>query len=190
VLKPIRCALAIGALFLFAFSLTSRAKDNNSLGLFNSPCGFGVSYVIIDQSKNEGKTFSLVADMYGIYSGLNKTPGIYFSYIDSKIYKDYGKIGLFYGIGCAAGYVRDLEANAIPWQRAPLYNNYGVMGGVAVNWGAHFTFDHNIYLDLGLQAIGGLHFRANEDGEGIIISLYKNGLLQAICPVLKIQYRF
>jgi len=175
---------------LASLSLAAGANaQNHGIGLFSSPKGFGISY------GQEGKkspefftTTTLYADIYGLTADRTDHPGIKFNtsrlyYLD--IIEGSESSYIFYvGPGITAGYVHDFEKDYWEDFYTRLTKKAGAILALSGTAGCRIAFNRAIMLDISFTIEAGMHLR-NDDGS-TKLSLYKNGLVQALYPQLTI----
>lgn len=157
--------------------------QEHSLGLFNSPKGFGLSYT---GSGSDGSlnTVNIFADMQGVISGKYTCPGVRADYCHGIILKtretEWGNCQLYAGPGVSGGYVRDYGSD-----------NFGILFALYGAAGARFNFTRGISIDLNFGADLGLWVeQRRSQGENNALKIYRNGLFRLPYPQLKIDYRF
>ena len=100
---------------------------------------------------------------------------------------------LYAGPGISFGYVHDHDKGRKLFDIGSLIaNNDGFMFAVSGDAGCRFDFGKTIALDLSFTADAGLHVRRNEKEksyEAASLSIYNNGLLQALYPQLTILFK-
>lgn len=175
----------INYIFLIAAALSCCAdafSQNNSLGIFNSPKGFGLDYCRLCEDKAFFNTFNLYADMAGVFSGEAACPGIKFDFCHDIVIKDVpagqSRCLIYAGPGISAGYLRDFKAETP-----------GFMLGLNCSAGAKFIFERGFSLDIGFGAEIGMDLcKKNGLYDTAVTTLYKNGLIRFLFPQLKIEY--
>ena len=151
-----------------------------SAGLFNSVKGFGFS---IDYNASEDilNSYTVYADVYGMYSGVSHNAGIKFVYLHynrlSQLESTHARYDIFLGPGSSTGYVRDLGAE-----------KYGLILTADLAVALRVYFSRN--LELELATIAELGFSYGESDNKSQLDIYANGLMQALQPTLKIMVRF
>lgn len=165
------------------------------VGLFNSPKGFGVSYVTAQKDDGVYSSIDLYSDIYGFPIGRAAYyPGLRLQAFRNSVLKDLDfpadRSFIYAGLGCSVGYVRDFEPIS-KWATGPAYLIMNMGGIVCVSGalGMRAEFD-NIVLDLGFQADAGLYLRKHEYQGNMMLELYKNGLYNCLYPQLKIMWKF
>ncbi len=165
----------------FLCCLDASARDK-SVGLFNSPKGFGASFSTYLQD-GAFNSLQLYADMTGVFSGEYGKPGIRMDYNKGIVLKTWTMENydcfLYAGPGVSAGFVRDNDSA-----------NYGFLFALNGSFGARFIFPRGIAMDFSLSADLGLHIRGAENGQTTNLKLYRNGLNRILFPQIKLEYCF
>ncbi|MBO6169681.1 MAG: hypothetical protein J6O51_06885 [Bacteroidales bacterium] len=177
-------AVLLGLLFP---TLEANAQE---AGLFNSPKGIGLVFRSAEKA-DAFNNLTAYVDIYGVATSRCSYPGykMNFSrlYVFSRKPHDGYSISLYAGPGLSAGYVRDHDKGR-GWDISSLMSdNQGIMLGISGGAGCRFDFGTRVALDLSLTAEAGLHLRRNESEKNYSatnLSIYNNGLLQAIYPQL------
>ena len=180
-----RSLVAAFAAALLLSCLPCRGQDAASgfcSGLYNSPKGFGL---VAQFPSEEGfRSLRLYADIYGLPSGGCDRPGAVLGYSINRILSTVRKaecdISFYMGPGVSAGYLKDFD----------LSHNQGAVLALSGSLGWIFAFRGSIYLDFSWTLEAGMHLRAAEDGGGLRLSLYKNGIYRSIIPQLCLIKRF
>lgn len=184
-LKIIVCAAAV------TLMTCSAVRAQNSVGIYNSPRGFGAS-VQHDMDADHFCTFSLFTDIYGIPSGRTKSPGVHFCFSRNNILMqrsaDDVTLSVYAGPGVSLGWGHDAEFTAR--SKEDLSNNPGITGAINGTAGVRAGFARNIALDLSFMCEVGLHIRNDEHLEQRDLTLYKNGLANIWMPQLLILWKF
>ena len=188
----------LGHILLLVFFLGPAALPVGAqeyLGLFNSPKGFGAS---VRFAPREGVFHSATAfiDIYGVPSSRCSYPGIkanvsrYYSVGQAE--RGDIRFRFYAGPGISAGYVRDHDKGR-GWDPSSLLgDNEGVALALSGGGGCLFDFGGRVSLDLSLTAELGTHIRRNEEEKGYFapsLSIYNNGILQALYPQLTILFK-
>lgn len=179
--------------FLSFLALPSGAQE--SVGLFNSPKGFGAQ---VRFPENDGIFHSALVfvDIYGVPTSRCSNPGIRVNasrnYILSRRQK--GEIGMsFYaGPGVTLGYLRDHDKGRGIDMESLFGNKEGFAVALSGTGGCRFDFDGPVSLDLSFTADLGVHLRRNEVERGYFatnVSIFNNGIFQAFYPQLTILFR-
>ena len=172
--KLITLALACIAIHINA------SAQGLSLGLYNSPKGFGIS---LDHNATADilNSYTVYADVYGMYTGTNTSAGVKMVYLHSNrlssIDTDYARFDFYLGPGGSTGYVRDHN-----------YEGFGFILTADVSFAIRVCFKRN--FDMELSNVAEIGFIIGEDGGHTQLSIYDNGLLQALIPALKLMIRF
>ena len=182
--------LAIG--LLAALCLSAGAQE---AGFYNSPKGFGAQYRFAERN---GVFHSATAfiDIYGIPSSRGSFPGYRFNlsrqYVFRQIEGDGVRYMLYAGPGVSMGMVRDHDKGRWFDFTSLISGNQGFMFALSGDVGCRFDFGRRVALDLSFEADAGLHVRRNEnetDYNAASLSIYNNGLMQAIYPQLTILFK-
>lgn len=158
------------------------------IGVVNSFKELGIS-VGVRQGHDSSlyNTFSLSADMEGIFMGKETTPGVKFSYIHQNLFKKGSFRGgealyaIFFGGGFCGGYVKDSGGEWL---------GHGPMAGLTAEVGALFAFPIKIDIMLSLSGEFGLYLRNDQRYGSTEFSWYRNGVVKAWMPNVTIFYRF
>lgn len=151
-----------------------------SAGVFNSFKGFGLS---LDYAPSTGilNSFMVYADTYRVFSGTYRDAGIKMVYLHYNRLKsfesDAASFDILLGPGASTGYVRDAGSEL-----------FGFILSADVAIALRARFQRNIDLELG--AVAELGFISGDNGGKFQMSMYDNGLAQALLPFLKILVRF
>ncbi|MBO4671932.1 MAG: hypothetical protein J5640_08875 [Bacteroidales bacterium] len=166
------------------------------LGLFSSPKGIGAS-VHFPEKDGIFHTLHAYVDIYGVATSRCSFPGYKanFSrqYVCGRFQRDGYSIAFYAGPGLSLGYVRDHDKGRGFDLTSLLADNEGMALAISGDAGFLFDFGRNVFLDLSWTAEAGIHLRRNEaewQYDAASMSLYNNGLLQAIYPQLTILFRF
>lgn len=153
-------------------------------GIFNSPKGFGVSTDI--KTSQNVLSFSLFADMYGVFSRESDIPGIkaeiFFNREILSRKLKYSTMALYAGPGASLGYLRDFRKDSP--------SAMGMEVSVCTDTGIEFIFREKVILDLSLALDLGLFISPKADDGESPVRFYRNGGLQFIYPQLKIMFPF
>lgn len=174
---------------MFLMSALSRAQQTSaSLGLFNSPRGFGL---VSSFNERESRNFSLLsvyADIYGVPTGRCEEPGVKAFYVRnfcfSELELDGVSLDFFAGPGVSAGFVKDYE----PGYALDITRNHGLCAAVCGDIGLRVIFSRGVRLDLSFQAEVGFHMRKDDEMKANNMAVYKNGLVQCFWPNLSILF--
>ena len=179
--------------FLSLPVLPVRAQE--SLGLFNSPKGFGAQVRLAERN---GVFHSAVAfiDIYGVPTSRCSNPGIRVNvsrdYIVSRRRSGDVTTSFYAGPGITLGYLRDHDKGRGIDMDSLFGNKEGVAIALSGNGGCRFDFDGPVSLDLSFMADLGVHIRRNEVEKGYFatnLSIFNNGIMQAFYPQLTILFR-
>ena len=193
IMRKHTCTVLVLALaFLCLAAIPAGAQE--SLGIFNSPKGFGAEV----RFPERGGAFHMArvfVDIYGVATSRCSYPGYraIFSrqYILGQRQFDGGKATLYAGPGITAGYVRDHDKGRGVDLSSLVSDNEGFVLALNGDIGCRFDFGRLISLDLSFATDLGLHMRRNEnepDFFALNASIYNNGLIQTICPQLSIIF--
>lgn len=165
-------------------------------GLFNSPKGVGAS-VRLPEKDGIFHTVNAYVDIYGVVTSRCSYPGykanISREYVCSRFERDGFSVSFYAGPGLSVGYVRDHDKGRGFDLTSLMADNEGVALALSGDAGFFFDFGRNVFLDLSWRAEAGIHLRRNEAEKtynAASLSLYNNGLLQALYPQLTIYFRF
>lgn len=183
-------------LLVFSLGLTALPVGaQESLGLYNSVKGFGA---VVRTAPSEGIFHSACAfiDIYGVPTSRCSYPGIR---VNASRYYTLGQSArgdinyrFYAGPGVTAGYVRDHDKGRGIDLVSLFGDNEGVALALSGGGGCLFDFGGRVCLDLSLTADIGVHIRRNEDERGYFapsLSIYNNGLIQALYPQLTILFK-
>lgn len=183
-------------LLVFSLGLTALPVGaQESVGLYNSVKGFGA---VMRTVPKEGTFHSVCAfvDIYGVPTSRCSYPGIR---VNASRYYTLGQSGrgdikyrFYAGPGVTAGYVRDHDKGRGIDLVSLFGDNEGVALALSGGGGCLFDFGSRVCLDLSLTADIGVHIRRNEDERGYFapsLSIYNNGLIQALYPQLTILFK-
>lgn len=190
-LKPYTVLAAV--LLACCFSPVSGAQD---AGLFNSPKGLGAC-LYLPEKDGIFHTVTAYVDLYGIPSSRCLYPGFKANVSRQYSLKSWAKdgysISMYAGPGVSAGYVRDHDKGRGIDLSTLISDNPGVAFAVSGDIGWRFDFGGFVALDLSFTAEAGVHVRRNEKEKGYAatsLSIYNNGLMQALYPQLIILFKF
>ena len=165
-------------------------------GLFNSPKGVGAS-VRLPEKDGIFHTVNAYVDIYGVATSRCSYPGykanISRQYVCNRFERDGFSVSFYAGPGLSVGYVRDHDKGRGFDLTSLMADNEGVALALSGDAGFFFDFGRNVFLDLSWTAEAGIHLRRNEAEKtynAASLSLYNNGLLQALYPQLTIYFRF
>lgn len=153
-------------------------------GIFNSPKGFGVSADV--KTSQNVLSFSLFADMYGVFSRKSDVPGVraemFFNREILSRKLKYGTMAFYAGPGASLGYVRDF--------RKDFPSVMGAEVSVCADTGLEFIFREKVILDLSIALDMGLFITSKADDGESPVRFYRNGGFQFFYPQLKIMFPF
>ena len=178
-----------------AFAVFPSCLGAQEAGLFSSPKGVGGVFRLPVQD-NVFHSASFYVDIYGVVTSRCSYPGYKLNvsrqYIFNRLQRD-GYIMTFYaGPGLCAGYVRDHDKGRGIDLVSLMSDNQGLMFGLSGEGGCTFDFGGAVALDLSLTAEAGIHVRQNEREQNYpatYVSIYNNGLLQALYPQFTILFK-
>lgn len=180
--------LLIITLLCVSIGTASAQSRVERAGVVNSLKEFGISLGVRQgHDSSLYNTFSLKADMEGIFLGKEMIPGVKFSYTHQNFMKKGSFRGgealyaLFFGGGFCGGYVKDSGGDWL---------GYGPMAGLTADIGALFIFPIRIDIMLSLSGEFGLHLRKDRRYGSTELSWYRNGVVKAWLPNVTIFYRF
>lgn len=187
-----RSYIFIAALLTLLSAPRGTAQD---LGFTSSPKGMGLTMEIYPVSRpGEIHILSVSADFYGIFSGRTDDPGIRLIYSRDFIFYGYKSryvdLAVHAGAGAMLGYCHDFEKGFFSQSSRSLVKNPGAVAALTGSIGAKLDFIGGVSFDIGFMVHPGLHLRKDESNGALALSLYKNGLMQALIPHLAIFYRF
>ena len=152
-------------------------------GTFHSYKGIGLTFQTGFEDPEEFNTFTLYAEMSGLYSGKEGRPGVKFNYshnhrivkFDSK---DQSNIHLYLGPGATVGYVKDNGRDS-----------YGIAAALSGTIGIEAAFlEKRCLITLGFTIEAGSYmFR---DKGSLSFVLYRDGFYQAVYPQITVSYVF
>lgn len=150
-----------------------------SLGGFNSPRGFGLSvdYALGDDIRN---SYSVFAETYGIFGGKYNVPGLKGMFLHynrlASLDMEFSALDLFFAPGGSIGWVRDNASG----------DRFGLCTSVDFAIASLLRFDRGISIEFGFVVEAGLFSRPS--GNGVRISMYHNGVMQAYYPHIKLMF--
>ncbi|NLZ18713.1 MAG: hypothetical protein GXY24_00360 [Bacteroidales bacterium] len=165
------------------------------VGLYQSTRGIGLSAMFFSPDGGEADILTLRTDFYGILSARTRQPGICLSYTHDYVFleregEDFRML-LHAGAGGMIGYVHDYERGFYSAYDRELQHSPGGIAALTGNLGLRVDFLWSpLTLDFSITAAPGLHLRTNRDTGAMILSFYRNGILQAYQPQLNLMYRF
>lgn len=185
-----RCELLISVLLCFLLlPAPSHAQNRSvSMGLFNSPRGFGAAASFNSEDGRSFSELSLFADIYGLPTGRCGEPGVKASFVRNFIFSSFEiddvRLGIFAGPGVSAGFVKDYE----PGYALDITRNHGLCAALCGDIGLRVRFSRGVSLGLSFQAELGFHMRRDDDMRANNLAIYKNGLVQSFWPNLSILF--
>lgn len=157
------------------------------IGILNSPKALGITVQTLENQSDAFNTFSLMADMDGIFTGEAKDPGARMCWIHGEpILKGVGDgfdYTFYAGAGASFGFVRDFGST--------IHRNHGLTLAMASVAGVMLEFPGHIDLAIDFSAELGLHLRKDETyPDRTDLSWYANGILNCWMPQITLFYRF
>ena len=174
-------------LVLVSICAGARAQQA-ALGLFSSPKGFGLNGRFDSSFRaNAFHDLSVYADTYGIAMGKCFMPGFRLNYSYNTVFHRFAWRGmdcsLYTGPGVSLGWVREFEKGLfdpdVRYFRSP-----GGMAAVNACFGIQVQCHERVRLDLRWEAQAGIFYQDDNSVQTTILSLYKNGIYQALYPEL------
>ena len=183
------------AAFTIAFALFPSGLRAQEAGLFSSPKGVGAVFRLPERD-NVFHSATFYVDIYGVVTSRCSYPGyklnISRQYIFSRLQRNGYSMTLYAGPGVSAGYVRDHDKGRGFDLVSLMSDNQGLMFALSGDAGCRFDFGGSVALDLSLTAEAGVHVRPNEreqSYQATYLSIYNNGLLQALYPQFTILFK-
>lgn len=181
-----RHLLNLFAAFVALLSCMGYAEARGRMSIYNSPKGFGFSYLI--PSSEDGKQTSALTfatDMYGVLAGVYSTPGFKFNVSKLGMYDIGEGFSLFAGPGFTAGYARDFHLDDFLVDSKETHER-GIVAALSATGGLNIAFDRAISLAFSLTAEAGIHIRKDRETSGNVLSIYKNGVYRFVYPEVSI----
>ena len=183
--------IRLAAVLLLMLSGPLAKGQEALLGLFNSPKGIGVTAMVGSDWGNETNIITLRTDFYGILGGRTQNMGVCVTYSHDyaiyQLWQDQFDLTLHAGAGGQIGYVHDWEKGLfVPLDR-DLEHKMGLAVALVGNIGLRFDFDR-LTLDLSFTVAPGLHLRADDETNTVILSYYHAGSVYAYFPQLSIMF--
>ena len=177
--KSIFLALACFVMHFAAYEATAQ-EGGISTGLYSSPKGFGISLDYL-AGADILNSYTVYADIYQMITDPDKDAGVKFVYLHynrlTSVESEYARFDFFLGPGASTGYVRDYN-----------HTNLGFILTADISFAIRACFKRNLDIELANDASLGF-ILGNSDGH-TQLSIYNNGLLQAMIPSLKLMMRF
>lgn len=176
-------------LLLLCLLCLSASLKAQSIGLFSSLKGFGISYYTGNEEKSD--VFTAYADTYGMWHDRTCTPGVKLLYNHCTPFfkQDFSESRLYLsaGPGVALGYVHDFDrgVNSIN----TLQHNMGISASLTCRLACMLYFPGKaMSVDFSLLLEAGMHLRKDEIVVQNNLALYRNGLYQALYPQISIYF--
>ena len=178
-LRPTALALSF---LLLLLCVPASAQKGLGVGSFQSFKGMGLSFETLSPSGREFNTFTLYADMAGVYMGYNDAPGVKFNYSHNIRLAQFepqtlDDLSFIAGSGFSTGWVKDNGRDG-----------YGLSAALSGTFAARAVFPCRVCFILGITLETGLLLYDN--GGHATIALYRDGIYQTILPHLTISYQF
>lgn len=178
-LRPKALALTF---LLLPLCLPASAQKGLGVGSFQSFKGLGISLETLSPSGREFNTFTLYADMAGVYLGYNSDPGVKFNYSHNIRVAQFepqtlDDLSFIAGSGFSTGWVKDSARDG-----------HGLCAGLSGTFGARAVFPCRVCFILGITLETGLLLYDN--GGHPTTALYRDGIYHTILPHLTISYQF
>ena len=169
-------------LLLPSFCVNALAQKGLGIGSFQSFKGVGLSFETLSPSGREFNTFTLYADLAGMYLGYNEAPGVKFNYSHNIRIAQFSPqtlddLSFIAGSGFSTGWVKDSGRD-----------NYWVSAALSGTFGARAVFPCRVCFILGITLETGLLLYDN--GGHATTTLYRDGIYHIILPHLTISYQF
>ena len=173
-------------LFLSLFALPAGAQE--SIGLFNSPKGFGAE---LRTRPSDGIFHSALAyvDIYGVVTSRCSYPGFRLNvsrqYIINSWERGDTRFTWYAGPGISTGYVHDHDKGRGIDLDSLLGENEGFVVALSADTGCRVDFPGRIAFNLSFTGDLGIHVRRYEKEKSYNapgLSIFNNGLMQALYP--------
>lgn len=167
---------------LLPLCIPASAQKGLGVGSFQSFKGLGISLETLSPSGREFNTFTLYADMAGVYLGYNSDPGVKFNYSHNIRLAQFAPqtlddLSFVAGSGVTAGWVKD-----------SVRDGYGLCTALSGTFAARAVFPCRVGFTLGITLETGLLLYDN--GGHPTTTLYRDGIYHTILPHLTISYQF
>lgn len=184
----------LAALLLPLFCPLLRGQEFMA-GFYQSVKGVGLTSMLYHHNGDEAEILTLRTDFYGVLSDRTREPGICLSYTHDFVFLEReGEdfiLKLHAGAGGMIGYVHDFERGFYSAFDRELQHRRGGVAALTGNLGLRLDFFwHPITLDFSITAAPGLHLRTDQETGAMILSFYRNGILQAYQPQINLMYYF
>ena len=190
----VRLYTLLAAVFLASVLVPSGLRAQEA-GLFSSPKGVG-GVVRLPEKDNVFHSAKFYVDIYGVVTSRCSYPGYKLNvsrqYIFNRLQREGYTMTFYAGPGVCAGYVRDHDKGRGIDFTSLMSDNQGLMFALSEEAGCRFDFGGSVALDLSLTAEAGIHIRRNEREQNYAatyVSIYNNGLMQALYPQLTILFK-
>ena len=183
----------LAALLLPLFCPSLRGQEVMA-GLYQSMKGIGATAMFYSDG-DEADILTLRSDFYGVLSGRTRRSGVCLSYTHDYVFferdgEDF-LLQLHAGAGGMVGYVHDFERGLYSAFDRELQHRPGAVAALTGNLGLRLDFFWRpVTLDFSITAAPGLHLRTDQDTGAMILSFYRNGILQAYQPQINLMYYF
>ena len=180
------------ALAAVLFILSATCTDAQTLGIFSSPKGFGVTSLLNAGSRSDAfDCLTIYADIYGLPMDRADYPGIKICYSRCNVVgafdNRYSQHLLYVGPGISTGFVHDYDRSVSSLVK--LNNNPGVCLTLTCRFGLLIQVpDKGINIDFSAQLEAGMHLRDDEILKQKDLTWYKNGLYLALYPQISISF--
>lgn len=186
-----KCLIRCAAALVFLLPCPLARGQEALLGLFQSPKGVGVTATFGSAGAGETDILTLRTDFTGLLTGRTEHMGVCISYThDYPIYQLWGDqfdMTLHAGAGGLVGYVQDWEKGLFSQYDRAFKHKQGFALALAGDIGLRFDFDR-LSLDLSFTVAPGLHLRADDETNTVILSYYHAGSVYAYFPQLSIMF--
>jgi len=170
--------MLISAIAMLSMHINASAGDLYT-GIYNSFKGIGISMDYLPEY-DIVNSYTVYADFNQVLSGKYRNAGIKAVYIHynrlATVETQNAVIDLMLGPGASTGYVRDRS------------ENFGMILTADVGLALRVRFERNFIMELGSVAEFG--FKSDRSDGNLHIGMYKNGLIQALLPSLKLMIGF
>lgn len=182
------------ALALMLPCAASHAQGRLLAGTLHSPKGVGATVLLHARNGREMDIFTVRTDFYGLLAGRTRDVGACFTYSHDYLLWDLEGddflLRLHAGAGGQLGYVHDFEKGFFSATERSLLRNPGAMASVTGNVGLCIDFSARLSLDVSFTVAPGVHVRAERHTGALLVSFYRNGVIQSYIPQVNLMYRF
>lgn len=188
----LKTIIAAAVLLLLLPACPTAAAQEKGLGLFVSPKGVGATFNL-PSGKNPSSynSFSVFADIYGMPMGKCYVPGYRAVYNRCNVIKEFSWRGadcyMYVGPGFSAGWVRDFEEGLLD-PEVKYFHSPGAMAGIGGTFGFNIRCRERLQLNLSWDVEVGVFYRHDNVMNNMVLSIYRNGLIQLLSPQLTIIY--